>query len=99
VYGQGLEAKENGLVDILGGLDDAIKIAATKANVADNYRVRYFPAQKTFLEELFSSMNEETEARMLESQFGAMAPYVKSFHKIRQWEGVQARMPFDIVFK
>jgi protease-4 len=44
-------------------------------------------------------MSDETDARILDSQFGAMAPYVKSFQKIRQWEGVQARMPFDIVFK
>jgi protease-4 len=67
--------------------------------VDKDYRVRFYPAQKTFLEELLSGMNDEAEAKILESQFGAMAPYVKSFHKIRQWEGVQARMPFDIVFK
>jgi protease-4 len=95
----GLEAKENGLVDVLGGLDDAIAIAAKAAKVEKDYRVRYYPAQKTFLEELFNTMNEEAETKILESQFGTMAPYVKSFQKIRQWEGVQARMPFDILFK
>ncbi|MDO1448899.1 signal peptide peptidase SppA [Rhodocytophaga aerolata] len=95
----GLEAKENGLVDILGGLDDAIKIAAKSAKIDKDYRVRYYPAQKTFLEELFTGMNDEAEAKLLESQFGAMAPYVKSFQKIQRWEGIQARLPFDVVFK
>jgi protease-4 len=95
----GLEAKENGLVDVLGGLDVAIDIAAKAAKVDKDYRVRYYPAQKTFLEEFLKGMSDEADARILDSQFGAMAPYVKSFQKIRQWEGVQARMPFDIVFK
>ena len=51
----GEQAKENGLVDEIGGLYDAIEIAAAKAGVEDDYKVRYYPAQKTVLEELIFS--------------------------------------------
>lgn len=95
----GLEAKENGLVDVLGGLDDAIAIAAKAAKVDKDYRVRYYPAQKTFIQELFSDMNDEAEEKIMESKYGAMTPYVKSLEKIRSWEGIQARLPFDVVLR
>jgi protease-4 len=95
----GLEAKENGLVDVLGGLDDAILIAAKAAKVEKDYRVKYLPVQKTFIQELFSDMSDEAEAKVLESKFGAMTPYVKTLEKVKNWEGIQARLPFDIVLK
>ncbi len=95
----GLEAKDIGLVDVLGGLDDAIEIAAKAANVEKDYRVRYLPAQKTFWEELFSTTSDEVETKILQSQYGAMAPYVQSLQRLKSWEGIQARMPFDIVLK
>jgi protease-4 len=37
----GAQAKERGLVDKLGGLDDAIAAAATRAKLGDNYEIRY----------------------------------------------------------
>lgn len=37
----GSQAKERGLVDKLGGLDDAIAAAAARANLGKNYSVRY----------------------------------------------------------
>lgn len=95
----GLEAKENGLVDVLGGLDEAIAIAAKAAKVEKDYRVRYLPAQKTFIEEWLTGMNGEAEEALMESKYGAMTPYVKSLEKIRSWEGLQARLPFDIILK
>jgi protease-4 len=95
----GLEAKENGLVDVLGGLDDAILIAAKAAKVEKDYRIKYLPVQKTFIQELFSDMSDEAEAKVLESKFGAMTPYVKTLEKVKNWEGIQARLPFDIVLK
>ncbi|MGZ8981375.1 MAG: signal peptide peptidase SppA [Burkholderiaceae bacterium] len=37
----GAQAKERGLVDGLGGIDDAIKSAARRATLGDSYRVEY----------------------------------------------------------
>ncbi|MBK6342048.1 MAG: S49 family peptidase, partial [Flavobacteriales bacterium] len=44
----GADAKERGLVDELGGLEDAIRAAATLANISD-YRKVELPEQEDFL--------------------------------------------------
>lgn len=89
----GAEAKQNGLVDQLGGLDDAIKLAAREAKLTEGgYRVRY-PARKSFWQQFMDKTEEETEARALKAQFGDFAPYVRQFQKLKTMEGLQARMP------
>ncbi len=50
----GADAHANGLVDVLGGLDDALAIAAEMAGV-DSYTVRHFPAPQTFVEKLLEN--------------------------------------------
>ncbi|MES2734568.1 MAG: signal peptide peptidase SppA [Bacteroidota bacterium] len=96
----GAEAKENGLVDELGGLEDAVRLAAKTAKLKTNdYKVRYYPAPQTFLEEFLSEMSDENEARTLRNQLGMLAPYAKSIIKLQQMEGIQTRMPFDIDLK
>ncbi len=93
----GAEAKQNGLVDILGGLDEAIKIAAKAAKLKDgDYRVRYLPEQKSFAEEILSQWSDEEEDRVMERQFGILTPYVKQVRDLQYLQGIQARMPFDI---
>jgi len=52
----GVQARDNGLVDQLGGLDSAIEILKKKANVAKEEQVRLivYPRSKTLFEQLFS---------------------------------------------
>jgi len=45
----GAQAKERGLVDVLGGFDDAVSIAAKKAGIENDYKLKFYPKQKTFL--------------------------------------------------
>ena len=53
----GERAHELGLVDVLGGLPEAISIAAESAGLEeDTYSVRYLPRTKTFMEQFFSGM-------------------------------------------
>ena len=59
----GTQAKENGLVDILGNLDDAVQIAATKAGVGSDYIVRYILNKKLNLRRLWKS----SKARLKQS--------------------------------
>ena len=93
----GAEAKANGLVDVLGGLDDAIRIAARAAKLEDGgYRVKYLPEEQSFTEELLNRLSGDKEARILESQFGILAPYVKQIHNLQYMQGIQARLPYDI---
>ena len=48
----GQDALGLGLVDKLGGLDDAIKAAAKRAKLGDNYKVRYIEKEMTWKEKL-----------------------------------------------
>lgn len=45
----GKDAKENGLVDVLGGYQDALDIAANMANI-ESFKVVTYPIQRTFIE-------------------------------------------------
>ena len=66
----GVRAKEIGLVDELGSLQDAVKFAATKANLK-NYSVKSFPEEKSAFEQIFEDMNEDDiSARVLKNKIG-----------------------------
>jgi protease IV len=96
----GLEAKQNGLVDVLGGLEDAIKIAAKKAKLKDgDFKTKYYPQPKGFLQEFLDNKEDETEAKILQAQFGDLAPYIKQLKAIKSREGALTLMPEVIVFK
>lgn len=92
----GTQGKSLGLVDQLGGLDDAIKLAAQSAKLkAGDYRLKYQPRQKPFFEQLMSSFTDDQETRV-QAQLGELAPYVKYLKKLKTLEGVQMRMPFEM---
>ena len=91
----GEQAKEIGLVDEIGGLYDAIEIAAAKAGVEDDYKLRYYPTQKTALDELLERLSGTTNARIMKNQLGEFYPYVDLLEKVERLKGVQARMPFE----
>lgn len=53
----GKQALELGLVDKLGGITEAIELAASKANLKEGYEVRIVPRPKNFIEMLMSDLN------------------------------------------
>lgn len=55
------QAKENGLVDQLGGLNEAIASAAAKAKI-DTYEVQVMPAAKTLIDVLTHMFDGDDEA-------------------------------------
>lgn len=92
----GIQAQENGLVDILGGLETAIEVAAVKAGVAEDYRLSYYPKQKTSLEQLLDELSGSMEAKISRQKLGDLYPYVDVVEKMKLLQGTQALMPFDI---
>ncbi|MCR5886831.1 signal peptide peptidase SppA [Hymenobacter sp. J193] len=91
----GVEAKQRGLVDVLGSFDDALRIAARRANLKEgDYRIQKLPRQKTFAENLFSSFNEEARLRLVKSELGPLYPMFEQYQKLSQMKGVQMRAPF-----
>ncbi len=95
----GVQAKENGLIDVLGGLQTAIDIAAAKAGIEDDYKVRYYPVIKTSLEELLEELTGTSQVKMIKSELGEFYPYLDLLEKVRNMRGLQARIPFEIEIK
>ncbi|MGD1961800.1 MAG: signal peptide peptidase SppA [Fulvivirga sp.] len=92
----GSQAIKNGLVDIIGGLDIAVEVAAEKAEVSDDYKVKYYPRQKPFLEQLISDLEGDTQVKIMKDQLGDLYPYVLEFKKVGRIKGLQTRLPFDL---
>jgi len=91
----GEDAKDLGLVDEFGGLQDAINYASKKANV-DKYRIVELPKSKNPLEQMFNKIDDETEVRVMQNQLGRAYPYYKKLNNLLQLKGVQARMDYDV---
>ncbi|MCW9705937.1 signal peptide peptidase SppA [Fodinibius salsisoli] len=64
----GADAQENGLVDVLGGFDKAVTIAAEKAELSD-YSLEKYPKPKSFYELVMSSANTKAQAWLNNSWF------------------------------
>jgi len=91
----GTDALRIGLVDQLGGLKDAIEIAADLAGL-DDYRTVDLPRQKEPLQQLMESLMGDTQAKWLQRELGEhynLFRYVKS---VSEWQGIQARLPYEI---
>lgn len=95
----GNQAKENGLVDVLGGLDKAVEIAATKAGVSDDYRVVYYPEIKPWFERFLNQFSNEVQAYYQHKKLGNFYPIYHQIEKVKKYEGVMMRMPYDYIIQ
>jgi protease-4 len=95
----GTQAKARGLVDVLGGLDTAIGIAAAKIKAGEDYRVVYYPEKKPWFEELMLNFSDQVQVRILQTQLGDQYPLYQKIQKLKNYQGVQVRMPQEIVIK
>ncbi len=90
----GKQALENGLVDQLGGLEDAISAAADLVDIQE-YRIRSYPDYKKELKDMFSGPFGSVKQQILEEEIGT--ENLKVYNKLQQfgdWKGLQARLPF-----
>lgn len=95
----GQQAQENGLVDMLGGLDDAIEVAVNAAGIADDYKVRYYPRQKSFFEQVKEEFSSDLESRLLKGKTGDLYPLIKKIKSLENLKGLQARMMYEITLE
>jgi protease-4 len=95
----GTQAKARGLVDVLGGLDTAIGIAAAKIKAGEDYRVVYYPEKKPWFEELMLNFSDQVQVRILQTQLGEQYPLYQKIQKLKNYQGVQVRMPQEVVIK
>ena len=98
----GVDAKRLGLVDELGGLDEAIAAAAEMVEL-DNYGIRKLPKYKSDFEKLMEDLGGATaksKESIIQEEIGAEAyAILKEIKLALQNKGVQARMPFTLNIK
>jgi protease-4 len=91
----GSQAVDRKLVDVLGGFNTAVDIAANKAGITEDYRLRYYPKPKAFLEQLMTQFEENSSDAKL-NNLGELKIWYEQFKKVETYHGSQARMPFEI---
>ncbi|MEZ4810486.1 MAG: signal peptide peptidase SppA [Allomuricauda sp.] len=98
----GLDAKNNGLVDELGSLDDAIAAAAEMVGL-ESYGIRKYPKYKSDFErfmENFSSAKTNVAEQLIQEEIGTEAyQLLKEVKQLTQQKGIQAKMPFSLNIK
>lgn len=92
----GTKAKELGLVDEIGGIDEAIKYAVQKAGM-NEYSIIEFPKQEESIwQNIFFSMTEETKMKMLSENLGFLLPHLEFARQLLEKPVMQTRMPYDL---
>lgn len=93
----GVRAKEIGLVDRIGTLQDAIDAVASLAKMNKNdYRIKEYPEKKTFFQQIMDGYKKSISSDLLKEEMGVdMYRTVQQVKQVRQWVGLpQARIPF-----
>lgn len=94
----GLQAKEIGLVDDIGGLGDAVKIAAELAGIQE-YSILELPRQKEFFEEFLSDlMGHKLSEYFLRNVFERY-PFIKGIEPVLSNDVFMTRMEFDVIIE
>jgi len=91
----GSDAKEIGLIDAFGGLNDAIDLAAELAEI-DNYKEWSLPVQKDLRTQIMEDFMGKKTKSHLQKELGENYRYYQYFQEISKMRGIQARMLFDI---
>jgi protease IV len=95
----GEQAMAIGLVDEMGGLDDAIKYAVELAELED-YRLSEYPKQISPFEFLLKGFGDNIESKFVKRTLGDNYIYVEQLKSLEQMQkGVQARMPYVLEIK
>lgn len=93
----GINAKEIGLIDEIGGLRKAIDIAVEKAELED-FRLVILPKQDEPLEQFIKELTGETEISLIKNHLGESYRYYMKAQQALKVKGIQARMPYMVDF-
>jgi protease-4 len=99
----GTDALRIGLVDKIGGLQDALTYASKTAKVKDAV-IRHYPKVKEdpFAEiiEKIEEQEEDASVRLKRTKTPKVIDEaLEKFAKLDAWTGIQMRMPYEIIFR
>jgi protease IV len=96
----GKDAKALGLVDEFGGLEVAIRDAAKRAKLGDDWQLEEFPRPRSFSQRLLENFSDSAQVS------GTKDPLIREFKKMRSdlWIlrslndplGIYARLPYNL---
>ncbi|MBD1397048.1 signal peptide peptidase SppA [Pontibacter sp. JH31] len=95
----GIEAKERNLVDVHGGLEKAIEIAAARVGITGDYRLKELPRRKTFFEEMFGEAGSQVKESAVKAELGQLYPFYQMYKKVENMQGIQARLPYELTIQ
>ncbi len=93
----GTHAKEVGLVDRLGTLQDAIDCAVRMAKIkSSDYKLKEYPEKKSFIDELMSGYKKSISLQLIQTQFDiSELKLLNELKQVKQLVGTtQAKLPF-----
>ena len=91
----GIRARQIGLVDSIGGLEDAIRGAASLANI-ETYSVRELPVPEDPYTKLISQLSGDVRLKIMKKGLGESFRYFDMVEEVKNMSGVQARLPYFI---
>ncbi|MFI0425860.1 MAG: signal peptide peptidase SppA [Flavobacterium sp.] len=99
----GVDAHKLGLVDEIGGLEDAIKYAA-KLGKTTSYRTENFPEYEKNFDDLLANFTGmamfKTKEQLLKEQLGEEGfQMLEQIKRVKSRKGIQAMMPYEINIK
>ena len=92
----GINAIEIGLVDEIGGLDDAVMKAVKLADLGDDYRIWEYPESEDFMEKIMTGMTENASVSVMKETLGENYKFYQLLEDVKKLKGVQARMDYAI---
>lgn len=94
----GADALNIKLVDQLGTINDAIALAAQMAKISD-YSIIYYPKQTDWLTQLMQKDDDTAIKAALKAELGDLYYTYEGLKHIMNAEGIQARLPMEMVIE
>ncbi len=97
----GAEAKDIGLVDVLGDFQTALDIAANSAGLEkDDYRLKMYGAKKDdLLSKLLGGTATDLKQQAIREELGSLYPIYKQIQQLQNMQGNQMIMPWEVVIR
>ncbi len=91
----GIDAQKIGLVDRMGGLSDAIALAAEMTGL-DHYRIISLPTQEDPYQKLIKELSGNIRTSILKRELGESYRYYQDLKELVENNGIQMRIPYSL---
>jgi protease-4 len=91
----GLNALEIGLIDEIGGLNDAVMKAVELAGL-NNYVIHEYPEKSDFVSQFMKEITENASINIVKETLGENYKYYKTIETVKNLTGIQARIEYEL---